>query len=108
MLRVYSGYAYQQEDMLYIRSLIVEAGLRSGGENKVILLVDMKEKDRRIFDTSEAYAKALADSGIPPEFRSIAVLWDDHLLKSWYPKVPEHRLVKPCFVTSPKHAQFLT
>ena len=34
---------------------------------------------------------AFAAMDLPPELRSIAVLWDDSLLKSWYAAVEEHR-----------------
>ncbi|KAH8890330.1 hypothetical protein GQ53DRAFT_174618 [Thozetella sp. PMI_491] len=91
VVRAYSGYQYKPEDMYYLRSLIVETGLRTGAEYKVILLVDIKDLERKIFDSDEAYQKALVDAGVPPELRSITVLWDENLVKSWYPKVEEYR-----------------
>ncbi|KAK0630473.1 hypothetical protein B0T17DRAFT_490451 [Bombardia bombarda] len=91
VLRVWRGYEYKVEDMHYIRSLIVETALRTGGEYQVILLVDMKEYDRHIYDSTDTYQEALRNSSVPPELRSIAILWDDRLLENWYPAVNEHR-----------------
>jgi len=92
VLRAWRGYAYKDEDMHHIRSLVVETGLRTGGEYHVIILVDMKDYEHPIFDgTEESYHRALKDAGVPPEFQSMAVLWDDRLLESWYPLVEEHK-----------------
>jgi Protein of unknown function (DUF3405) len=91
VVRAWRGYEYKAEDMYYLRSLIVEASLKTGGEYQVILLVDMKEYAPNIFATKHAYEQAMVDAGIPPELQSIAVLWDDKLLDSWYPLVTEHR-----------------
>ena len=91
VLRAWRGYKYGPEDMYYLRALITETALRSGGEYQVILLVDMRESEENIFASSERYKLGLKNAGIPPELQSIAVLWDEHLLKSWYPEVPEHR-----------------
>ncbi|KAK0611424.1 hypothetical protein B0T14DRAFT_441225 [Immersiella caudata] len=91
VIRAWRGYDYRPEDRHHIRSLITESVLRSGGEYQVVLLVDMRESEENIFSSPEAYRLGLENAGIPPEFRSIAVLWDNHLLESWYPDVPEHR-----------------
>jgi hypothetical protein len=94
VVRTWRGYDYQPEDLYYLRSLVTEAALRNGAEYQVILLVDMKDYegyDNNIFASDEAYQKGLADAGVPQEFQSIALLWDERLLKSWYPLIDEHR-----------------
>lgn len=94
VVRVWRGYKYMPEDMYYLRSLVTEAALKSGGEYQVILLVDMKDYEGyepNIFGSEAAYQQGLEDAGVPEEFRSIAILWDNRLLESWYPLVPEHR-----------------
>ncbi|KAL2021862.1 hypothetical protein VTK56DRAFT_6457 [Thermocarpiscus australiensis] len=100
VVRVWRGYKYMPEDMHYLRSLITETTLRSGGEYQVILLVDMKDYDGykpEIFASKEAYEQGLKDAGVPPEFQSIAILWDNRLLESWYPEVKEHRTMWQVF-----------
>ena len=94
VLRGWEGYNYTPTDLYHIRSLIVEAGLNSGAEYAVFLLVDVKDEDRkrRIFHDPEAYERALEEL-VPAELQSIAVLFDQELLESWYPKVPEHSYV---------------
>lgn len=91
VVRAYDGYRYTPEDMYNLRSLVVEAGLRTGGEYAVILLVNIRGADTNIFASEEAYQAAFEKAGIPPEFQSIALLWDEALLKSWYPEVGEYR-----------------
>ncbi|KAG5931108.1 hypothetical protein E4U53_001944 [Claviceps sorghi] len=91
LIRSWAGYAYRPQDLWNIRALIVEAGLRTGGEYVVVLYVHVQDRDRNIFASSDRYDAALAAAGIPPELRSIAVLWDENLLESWYERVPEHR-----------------
>ena len=88
-MRSYSGYKYEEEDLINIRSMIVEAALSSGGAYAVFLLIDMKDHFPGIFKNSTDYAAAL-NATIPPELRSIAVLWDDSLLRDWYPLVKEY------------------
>lgn len=91
VVRAYQGYRYKPEDMFSLRSLIAEASLRTGGEYTVVLLVDIKGKESNIFESKESYWKAFEDAKIPKEFQSIAILWDENLLRNWYPKVLEHR-----------------
>lgn len=95
VVRTWRGYQYMPEDMYYLRSLVAETALKTGGEYQVILLVDMKDgeggRDYNVFASEEAYKKGLEDAGVPSEFQSIALLWDMRLLESWYPDIEEHR-----------------
>jgi hypothetical protein len=91
VVRAFDGYKYTPEDLYNLRSLVVEAGLRTGGEYAVVLLVNIRGADSNIFASNEAYQAAFEKAGIPPEFQSIALLWDEALLKTWYPEVGEYR-----------------
>lgn len=91
VVRTWRGYDYKAEDMHYLRSLVVEAALQTGGEYQVILLVDMKDYGVDMFASEPNYRLALEDAGVPPEFEDMTVLWDDRLLESWYPLIEEHR-----------------
>ena len=75
--------------MINIRSLIAEAALSSGGEYAVYLLVHIKDTSKMIFENRTNYEAALEDA-VPREFRNIAVLFDESLLRAWYPKVGEY------------------
>ena len=55
-------------------------------------MVDARDKRRKIWESGENY-NAVMEESVPPEFRGMAVLFDDSLLESWYKKVPEHRYV---------------
>jgi len=91
VLRSYEDFHYKEENMHMIRALIAEASLRSGGEYAVVLLVHVQNRDWNVHYSQENYYKALESMNIPPELRSITVLWDEHLLESWYHKTEEHR-----------------
>ncbi|OAL31722.1 hypothetical protein AYO20_08115 [Fonsecaea nubica] len=91
VLRSWEGYNYTSLDLYHLRSLIVEAGLDWNADNAVFLLVDVKDDNgtRPIFRDPQLYETALQDL-VPAEFRDIAVLFNLELLKSWYPRIPEH------------------
>ncbi|ODA81085.1 hypothetical protein RJ55_04048 [Drechmeria coniospora] len=91
VMRTWSNFDYKPENLWNIRSLIVEAALRTGGEYAVVLLVHVQDRDRNIFQSRASYDAAFEAAAIPPELQSIALLWDDHLLESWYESVSEHR-----------------
>jgi hypothetical protein len=91
VVRAYDGYTYTPEDLYNLRSLIVEAGLRTGGEYTVVMLVNIRDQDSNIFASETNYREALEKAKIPREFHSIVLLWDEQLLRSWYPKVEEYR-----------------
>ncbi|KAK4215564.1 hypothetical protein QBC37DRAFT_281327 [Rhypophila decipiens] len=97
VVRTWRGYEYKNEDLHYLRSLVVETALKTGGEYQVVLLVDMKDYEIDIFASEPNYLQALQDSGVPPEFESMAVLWDDRLLDTWYPLVAERRTMWQVF-----------
>lgn len=91
VLRSWSTYNYQTEDMWNIRSLISEAALATGAEFEVILLVDVKcEECGNIHTSVEAYQEVLKAS-VPPEFRNMAVLFHKSIQQSWYSKVGEYK-----------------
>ncbi|POR39550.1 Uncharacterized protein TPAR_00246 [Tolypocladium paradoxum] len=91
VIRSYSNFAYKPEDMWHARSLITETALHSGGEYAVFLLVHVQDRESNILASQANYDAAFEAANIPPELQSIAVLWDDHMLESWYAAVGEHR-----------------
>jgi hypothetical protein len=90
VLRSYEGYNYTAQDLWNIRSIITEAALNSGGEYAVVLLINIRKRHYNIYEAPDKYNQALKQLNLPPELKSIALLWDDSLLESWYPLVKEH------------------
>ncbi|KAK3896759.1 hypothetical protein C8A05DRAFT_39692 [Staphylotrichum tortipilum] len=89
VFRAWEGYVYTPEDLANLRATTAETGLRMGGEYSVFLLVDVKNSSRGVFTSPAAYQRALEEL-VPAEFRGMAVLFDETLLKSWYGRVGTH------------------
>ncbi|KFA76506.1 hypothetical protein S40288_01515 [Stachybotrys chartarum IBT 40288] len=90
ILRSFEGFEYKPEHMWSIRSIITEASLRTGGEYAVVMMVNVKNKGLEVFESQEKYDQAFEMLKIPPELRSITILWDEQLLESWYPDLADH------------------
>lgn len=90
LLRTYTGKEYSENDKQVIRSLITELSLRTGGQYQVFLFVHVKDTAYAIWDDEETYQYVLQRS-VPPEFRDIAVLWNDEATQTMYPKIDPKR-----------------
>ncbi|KAI1760439.1 hypothetical protein GGR53DRAFT_509745 [Hypoxylon sp. FL1150] len=86
LLRTYTGKLYSENDQQVIRSLITELSLRTGGQYQVFLFVHVKDTAYAIWDDEGTYQYVL-DKNVPPEFRDIAVLWNDEATQTMYPKI---------------------
>ncbi|KPI35225.1 uncharacterized protein AB675_3728 [Cyphellophora attinorum] len=85
VLRAWAGMEYTPALRLYLRSLVTELSLYSSGEYDVHLLIEVKDtKNYPIFTSREAYDAALAEF-VPQEFRSMATLWSQDLMRLVYP-----------------------
>ncbi|KAJ9664788.1 hypothetical protein H2198_000134 [Neophaeococcomyces mojaviensis] len=84
VLRAWGGLEYTPAVRLYIRSLVNELSLHSGGEYDVHLLVEVKDIHKTIWTSKVAYDEVLAEI-VPEEFRSMATLWSQELMKLIYP-----------------------
>lgn len=69
VLRTYDGLDWTPSTIQHIRSYIMELSLHSGGEYEVIILSEVKDQSKKIFDYEEAYRTALIHAA-PPEFRT--------------------------------------
>lgn len=83
LLRSYTGKEYTENDKQAIRALITELSIKSGGEYEVFLLVHVKDKSLRIFDSQRTYNEVLNEH-IPREFHGITVLWNDQVVWDVY------------------------
>lgn len=86
VLRTWDGNEWTIDTMQFVRSYIMELALHSGAEYEVIILVEIKDLKKKIFEDPKAYREALIAS-VPDEFVDMTVLFNRKLLETWYPKV---------------------
>lgn len=84
VIRCWDEYDWRQEDVLYLRSIISELSLASGGRYDVHLLVQVKNDAMHpIWADDEVYAQRIKDT-VPEELRSIVTLWTETQMLSLY------------------------
>ncbi|RYN36849.1 hypothetical protein AA0112_g4524 [Alternaria arborescens] len=86
LIRAWTGYNYEENDITAIRAMVSELSLQSGGEYQVYLYVHVKDRDAPIFDSQYEYDRILKEN-VPEELRDIAILWSESIFPKWYPKV---------------------
>ncbi|KAH8731961.1 hypothetical protein GQ44DRAFT_735653 [Phaeosphaeriaceae sp. PMI808] len=86
LIRAWTGYHYEENDITAIRAMISELSLQSGGEYQVFLYVHVKDRSLPIFDDKATYDRVLREN-VPEELRDIAILWSESIFPEWYPKV---------------------
>lgn len=86
LIRAWTGYEYEENDITAIRAMISELSLQSGGEYQVFLYVHVKDRGLAIFDDQATYDRVLREN-VPEELRDIAILWTENIFPKWYPKV---------------------
>ncbi|KAI0459469.1 hypothetical protein F5B21DRAFT_456872 [Xylaria acuta] len=84
VLRTWTGYDYNDIQLLTLRAMINELSLKSGGEYDVHLLVHVKDNNLPIWASQEAYNKTLREN-VPAEFWDITTLWSERQLRTYYP-----------------------
>ncbi|KAI1639034.1 hypothetical protein F4809DRAFT_186378 [Biscogniauxia mediterranea] len=93
LLRTYTGKEYNENDKQVIRSLVTELSLRTGGQYQVFLFVHVKDTSYAIWDDESVY-QAVLEQAVPPEFRDMAILWNDEATQGMYTKLdPEKATV---------------
>ena len=88
VVRTWFDFKYTPEDILYMRSLISELSLLSGGEYTVHFLVHVKDVNLPIWSDDETYERVLRDS-LPEEFRGMGTLWSEKQMALMYPDLEE-------------------
>jgi hypothetical protein len=97
VIRTWWDYNYDQEDMFYLRALINELSIQSGGEYTVHFLVHVKDDNKQIWADEDVYQQVLADA-LPAEFRGMGTLWSERQMgliyggvaESFYRDLPVH------------------
>lgn len=88
--QVRSASEWTIDTLQYLRSLVMELNLHTGGEFELIVMVAAGDGEGPIFDVNEAYAQVLEES-VPKELRRLSILFNTVLLKSWYPKATRNQ-----------------
>ncbi|KAJ5127065.1 hypothetical protein N7448_007844 [Penicillium atrosanguineum] len=88
VIRTWHDFAYTTEDILYMRALISELSIISGGEYTIHFLVHVKNPDLQIWSDDETYQRVLNDA-LPEEFRGMGTLWSEQQMALMYPGLAE-------------------
>jgi len=88
VLRTWDAYQYSDNQLAWMRAVTTELSLDTGGRFQVFILVNVKDNSLNLFD-DHIYAQTLQKS-VPEEFRDLALLYNEAIIREWYPKVGEY------------------
>lgn len=105
LIRTWWNMQYNQEDIIYLRSLIAELSLLSGGEYTVHFLIHVKDDNIPIWADKQIYNRVL-ENALPEEFRGMGVLWSERqmgliyggLEDSFFRQLPVHGVYRSTFM----------
>ncbi|KAF3764806.1 hypothetical protein M406DRAFT_43006 [Cryphonectria parasitica EP155] len=84
VIRCWDEYDWRAEDVVYLRSIITELSLASGGRYDVHLLVQVKNDAKYpIWADDEVYEQRIKDT-VPKELQNIVTLWTETQMLSLY------------------------
>ncbi len=97
VIRTWWDHQYSVEDIIYLRSMIAELSLMSGGEYTIHFLVHVKDDNVPIWADRRIYDRILENS-LPEEFRGMGILWSERqmgliyggLQESFFRELPVH------------------
>jgi len=84
ILRAYTGYRWDDHQLLTMRAMITELALKSGGEYDVHLLVQVRDDSIPIWTDKDIYRRTVEEN-VPEEFWGITTLWSEELMRLYYP-----------------------
>ncbi|KAF2117989.1 hypothetical protein BDV96DRAFT_571206 [Lophiotrema nucula] len=90
LVRTWSDYKYDDEDIMHLRALITELNVQSGGEYTVQFLIHVKDDNRQIWADDDVYQQVLRDS-LPAEFEGMGTLWSERQMFLIYGGMDEAR-----------------
>ncbi|KAJ0416070.1 hypothetical protein BJY00DRAFT_292287 [Aspergillus carlsbadensis] len=88
VIRTWHDFQYTSEDILYLRALVSELSLLSGGEYTVHFLVHVKDTNLQIWADDETYDRVLRDA-LPEEFQGMGTLWSKQQMSLVYAGLEE-------------------
>ena len=105
VIRTWREYRYTPEDLMYLRSIISELSLLSGGEYIVHFLIQVKDDNAPIWSDDSTYDEYLQTS-LPSEFEGMGTLWSEKqmglmyggLAESWMRDLPVHGVYRSTFM----------
>ncbi|KAH3905024.1 hypothetical protein HBH56_226310 [Parastagonospora nodorum] len=83
LVRTWSDYKYDDEDIMYLRALIAELSVASGGEYQVHFLIHVKDDNKQIWADEKVYAEVLKNA-LPEEFVGMGTLWSERQMSLIY------------------------
>ncbi|KAK8215248.1 hypothetical protein M8818_002260 [Zalaria obscura] len=97
IIRTWWDYQYDYEDLFYLRALINELSIQSGGEYTIHFLIHVKDDNMQIWADDETYQRVL-DNALPTEFKGMGTLWSERQMgliyggveESFYRDLPVH------------------
>ena len=105
VIRTWWDRQYSAEDIVYLRSMIVELSLLSGGEYTVHFLVHVRDDNVPIWADRRIYDRILENS-LPEEFQGMGVLWSERqmsliyggLQESFFRDLPVHGVYRGAYM----------
>ncbi|KAF1928608.1 uncharacterized protein M421DRAFT_420492 [Didymella exigua CBS 183.55] len=105
LIRTWWDYEYDDEDLMYLRSMISELSLASGGEYQVHFLIHVKDDNKQIWADENVYQEVLTKS-LPAEFAGMGTLWSERQMgliyggveESMYRGLPVHGAYRSTFM----------
>ncbi|KAL8687364.1 MAG: hypothetical protein Q9218_006440, partial [Villophora microphyllina] len=105
LIRTWWDYQYRTEDILYLRSLITELSLLSGGEFTVHFLIHVRDDNAPIWADKKIYNRIL-ENALPAEFRGMGTLWSERQMgliyggiqESFFRDLPVHGVYRSTFM----------
>ncbi|KAL4742881.1 hypothetical protein BDV11DRAFT_179698 [Aspergillus similis] len=88
VIRTWHDFRYTPDDILYLRSIIAELSLLSGGEYTVHFLIHVRDTNLQIWADDETYDRVLEDA-LPEEFHGMGTLWSEQQMSVVYAGMEE-------------------
>ncbi|KAF2399002.1 hypothetical protein EJ06DRAFT_495658, partial [Trichodelitschia bisporula] len=83
VIRTWHDYDYDAEDLFFLRSLVHELALQTGGAYTVHFLIHVKDDNLQIWAEDEVYQRVL-NASLPAEFRGMGTLWSERQMSLIY------------------------
>ncbi|KAI4137095.1 MAG: hypothetical protein L6R39_007485, partial [Caloplaca ligustica] len=105
LIRTWWDYHYGTEDIIYLRSLITELSLLSGGEFTIHFLIHVRDDNVPIWADQKIYDRVL-ENALPAEFRGMGTLWSERQMgliyggiqESFFRDLPVHGVYRSTFM----------